>query len=107
MVKTAEKDVSEMIWQCSLELPSTTLDGESDSNHDGDVEMTLNMVVLLNCGHNFLILGASVVKLLFQALNSIAGHSAGVCVMPGWGLRPNKRCCLAVPPVFCQTRELF
>lgn len=59
--------------------------------------MTLNMVVLLNCGHNILILGALVVKLLFQALNSRAGRSARVCVMPGWGLKPNKRCCLAAP----------
>lgn len=116
MVKTAarspfkaKKDVSEMIWQCSLEpqslSPSTMLDGERDSNHSGDVEMTLNMVLLLNCGHNFLILGALVVKLMFQALNSIAGHSTEVCVMPGWGLKPNKRCCLAVPPVFSQTPE--
>lgn len=50
-----------MIEQCSLEpqelSPSAMAHGESDTNHGGDVEMALNMVVLLNCGHHFLVLG--------------------------------------------------
>lgn len=97
----AEKDGSAVTWQCSLEpqslSPTTMWDGERDSDHAGDVEMALNMVLLLllNWGHHFLILGALVVKLLFQALNSIAGHCAGVCVMPGWGLKQTMLSCCA------------
>lgn len=49
----------------SLEPSSTKLDAESGCKHSGGVEMALNMVVLLNSGHHFLILGACIVKLLF------------------------------------------
>lgn len=96
-----------MVWWCSPELPSTSVDGESGSNHGGDVETALNTVLLLNSGHHFLTLGALVVKLLFRALNSIAGRSAGLCVMPGWGRKANKRGRPAVAPALGQTRSIL
>lgn len=52
-----KKNVTKVTLLHSLEPPSTMLDCESDCKHGGDVEMTLNTVVLFNAGHNFQILG--------------------------------------------------